>query len=544
MRLSSVWCFRVAILLAVAFLAYAASGPDIAKRLAERARAAREAGEVVRAYLLYSEAARRDPSEPSYPASRDALARTANLLMETQLEDAVVAADIAKVEKEAAGADALAHPQAPGTLELQQSLASYPHIQPKAVLRDFDIRGDEISLFQQVTSAFGVRAAWDPQLDPKKNLEMKLSNADFRTALDALADVTDTFVFPISTNTLYFARDTEAKRNELEPVILLTFPLPDSMNDKDLVDVANAVKGVLNLKSFGWDSSTRTVFVRDRVTRALAARSLLEALLLPKAQVALEVQILTLDTDNSYQYGISPPTSFSLYNLSILNAGSVASLAGTVVNLFTFGRGLGLFGLTMGQASLFASYAKSFARANYDSVTVTQDGEPATVHFGEKYPIPQTLYTGFAGSAASTYNPVPQFQQEDLGLALKITPKVNGEGDVALDVDAEYKALGTVYFNAVPSVAQRKFTGKVVLRAGEWAVLAGLDQRAITNGRSGYPGLSDIPGLNQLLSENTRDRSTNQTLILIKPVVTRLPMSAEISPQYLLGPQRGMKVLL
>ena len=98
---------------------------------------------------------------------------------------------------------------------------------------------------------------------------------------------------------------------------------------------------------------------------------------------------------------------------------------------------------------------------------------PVTVHFGTKYPIPQTLYTGFAQSAASIYNPVPQFQQEDLGLALKMTPHVNGQGDVAIDVDAEFKSLGTFTLNTVPSVNQRKFTGNVILRDGEWAVLAG-----------------------------------------------------------------------
>ena len=80
-RLKSMWLRRVAIFLGVGWLALGASGPDIAKRLAERARMARDEGEVVRAYLLYSEAARRDPAEPSYPASRDALAPTANLLM-------------------------------------------------------------------------------------------------------------------------------------------------------------------------------------------------------------------------------------------------------------------------------------------------------------------------------------------------------------------------------------------------------------------------------------------------------------------------------
>jgi general secretion pathway protein D len=531
----------------LAFLALGASGPDLAKRLAERARSARDAGEIVRAYLLYNEAARLDPSEASYPASRDGLAPAANLLMKTQLEEPVVAADIAAVEKEAAAAESAAHPPPPGTVELQRSLASFPHVQPKDIKRDFDLKGGEISLFQQVVTPYGVRVAWDPQLDPKSDLHMQISQADFRTALEALTAVTNTFVFPISTNTLYFARDSEAKRNELEPMILLTVALPDSMNEKDLIEVANAVRGVLNLRSFGWDSASHTVFIKDRVTRALAARSLLEALLLPKAQVALEVQIMTIDTDSNYQYGISPQTSLNLFNLGKLNSGSLSSLVSTAATfgrLFTFGGGLGLFGIGVGDASLLANYTKSVAKATYDAVLVTDDGQPANVHFGEKYPIPQSLYTGYSQTAASIYTPIPQFTEEDLGLELKMTPKVNGDGDVAIDVEAEYKALGAVYFNTVPSVAQRKYTGSVVLRAGEWAVIAGLDQKSITSSRSGLVGLGDIPGLQHLLSSNSHDNATSQTLILIKPLVTRLPMSAAISPQYLIGPVRGIKVML
>jgi general secretion pathway protein D len=536
---------RVLFLLCAALMAWGApSGTVIAKRLAERARSARDAGDVVRAYLLYNEAARRDPSNRSYGASRDALAPAANLLMKTQLEEPVVAADIARIEKEEADAEAAAHPPPLGSEEVQRSLASYPHVQPKDVLRDFDLRGDEISLLQQVASAYGVRAAWDPQLDPKKNLQMQISQADFRTAMEALTAVTNTFVFPISTNTLYFARDTEAKRNELEPMILLTIPLPESLNEKDLIDVANAVRGVLTLRQFGWDSVSRTVFIRDRVSKALAARSLLEALLLPKAQVELEVEVIALDSDINYHYGISPPTSATFLNFGRLNLGSVLSSVGTFTQFFTFGGGLSLFGLGVGDASLFAYYSKSVGKTRYDSVLVTTDGQAATVHYGEKYPIAQSLYTGFAQSASSIYTPLPQIQQEDLGLALKMTPHVKGDGDVAIDVDAEYKSLGTFTLNTVPSVNQRKFTGNVVLREGEWAVIAGLDQNSINRTRNGLAGLSDILGLNEVLSENTRDKSSSQTLILIKPRVTRLPMAATTSPQYLLGPVRGFKVLL
>lgn len=544
MRLKSM-VLRLLLLFFVAILAWSApSSASIAKRLAERARSARDVGDVVRAYMLYNEAARRDPSTASYAASRDGLAPAANLLMKTQLEEPVVAADIAAIEREETEAEAKANPPPPGSEELQQSLASFPHVQPKDIRRDFDIRGDEVSLIQQVASAYGVRASWDPQLDVKNNLRMQITDADFRTAMDALTEVTNTFVFPISTNTLYFARDSEAKRNELEPMILLTVPLPESMSEKDLIDVANAVRGVLNLRQFGWDSVSRTVFIRDRVTRALTARSLLEALLLPKAQVELEVEVLTLDADTNYHYGISPPTNASLFNYSNLNLSSALTSISAFAHLFTFGGGMSLFGLGIGEASLFASYSKSVATSRYDATVVTTDGQAATTHYGEKYPIPQSLYTGFAQSSSSIYTPVPQIQQEDLGLALKMTPHINGQGDVALDVDAEYKALGTITLNSVPSVSQRKFTGNVVLREGEWAVLAGLEQKTLSKSRDGIPGLTEIPGLNQILSENLRDDATSQTLVLIKPHVTRLPMSATISPQFLLGPVRGIKVLL
>ena len=112
--------------------------------------------------------------------------------MKTQLDEPVVAADIAAIEKEEAAAEAAANPPPPGTEEVEHSLASYPHVQPRDIRRDFDIRGDEISLIKQVASAYGVRAAWDPQLDAKSNLQMQITQADFRTAMEALTQTSPT----------------------------------------------------------------------------------------------------------------------------------------------------------------------------------------------------------------------------------------------------------------------------------------------------------------------------------------------------------------
>ena len=213
-------------------------------------------------------------------------------------------------------------------------------------------------------------------------------------------------------------------------------------------------------------------------------------------------------------------------------------------NFLAFGGGATLFGIGLTYATLFATYSKSFTSNLFDATVVVSDGGTASFHVGEKYPIPQSLYTGFQQSSPSIYNPIGQFSLEDLGLILKLSPRVNGDGDITLDIEADYKALGTQTFNTVPAISERAFKGTVVLAEGQWAILAGLDQNTHNVTRTGLIGLSQIPGLNQLLSENNRDTQLSNTLLVIKPTITRLPMSAEISPQYLLGTSRGERVVL
>jgi len=111
-------------------------------------------------------------------------------------------------------------------------------------------------------------------------------------------------------------------------------------------------------------------------------------------------------------------------------------------------------------------------------------------------------------------------------------------------MEAAVKSLGTQTINTVPSVLQKEYKSSVNIREGEWAIVAGLNLTSNSVTRSGLAGLTSVPGLNQVLSENTRDTQTSETLIVIKPVVTRLPMSARISPQYLVGSTRGQRVLL
>lgn len=519
---------------------------SVAAQLARQGEKARNQGQVVRAYLLYSEAAAREPHSPTYAANRDALASAAKLLSQAKIQDADISADLKSIENE--GSDKSEPPVEMASRkdwEREENLGLLPPLQVSPTSASFDLKGDERTLFQQVTAAYGIRVTFDPQLEPKSGIHFQIDNVDFRTAMEALTAATGTFLFPIADKHIFVARDSEEKRSQLEPQILLTFPLPDALEQRDLIEAANAVRSVLSMRTVGFDSVNRTVMIRDRITRARVARSLLEALLLPKAQVSFELEILSVDAERSYHYGLALPTSFPVADFGHLHG--FQTLAPTISNatkFLTFGGGATLIGFGLSDSTFFATYTNSMSRIIYDATVVVSSGQTANFHVGDQYPIAQSLYTGFSQGAASIYNPVPQVSMVDLGIVLKLTPRVSGNGDVGIDVDAEYKALGNQTFNTVPAISQRSFKGSVNVRAGEWAVLAGLDANSTSVTRNGLIGLSQIPGLNQFLSENTRDTQTSNTLIVIKPTVTRLPMSASVSPQYLVGPVRGQRVLL
>ena len=228
-------------LLLCAFVCRAADD-TIAARLAKKARKAQDHGQLVRAYLLYAEAAARDPQKTEYRVRRDAIAPLAKLLTKAYVQPVDISSDIAAAEKESPGTEPPVEIASLGEWEQEEKLQAPPRVEPDQSRHDFNFRGDEKTLIQRVTAAYGVQALWDPQLELHPNIVFQITQADFRTAMEALTAATHTFVFPVSTKIVFFATDTEMKRNEYEPNILLTFPLPDALGEKDLIEALRSAR--------------------------------------------------------------------------------------------------------------------------------------------------------------------------------------------------------------------------------------------------------------------------------------------------------------
>ncbi len=154
---------------------------------------------------------------------------------------------------------------------------------------------------------------------------------------------------------------------------------------------------------------------------------------------------------------------------------------------------------------------------------------PATLHVGERYPVVANVaYVGTVAPGSGTvYTPPPTVTFQDLGLVVKMTPTVLDDDDVTLDLDTQFSLLGANSgVSGIPIISNRQFTGKVRLKEGEWAVIAGLIQINDTDSQSGIAGLASIPLLGRLFfSQTTRTKDSSEVLLVLKPHLETLPPS-------------------
>jgi len=127
---------------------------------------------------------------------------------------------------------------------------------------------------------------------------------------------------------------------------------------------------------------------------------------------------------------------------------------------------------------------------------------------------------------------VPMVQYQDLGLTLKATPKVMRGDDVALTLDLKLDSLSGASIDGNPILNNQTYSGVATVKEGEATVLAAALSKTQSNAVSGTPGLSEIPGLNNVTNKNLQ-QNFSTLLIVITPHVVRGTQAAGHTPMLL-----------
>jgi type II secretory pathway component GspD/PulD (secretin) len=304
----------------------------------------------------------------------------------------------------------------------------------------------------------------------------------------------------------------------MERHMTASIPIPNAITPQEVQEAAQAVRAVFDIQKFGIDTARGTVILKDRASRVKPAVELFKQLMENRAQVLLEIELVSLGENSNLRLGMSLPTSFPIVNLSSAwnNTVSVPSAIG---RLLVFGSGKWMFGIGLSGAELFASMTQGEASVMARSQILTVSGQAASLHVGDRYPMQTQIYNAGSSSDGSSYTPPPVIQFEDLGVVLKATPYVHGSGEVTLDIEAEFKLLAGTALNGIPVIANRKLQSRVRMKFGETAVVAGLTGSNDSRSVSGLPGLVAFAPLRS----NSRERDRADLLLTVRPRLTGLP---------------------
>lgn len=511
-------CFQMAI-----------TAADKASDIAKAAERAQRRGDVLQAFVLYSRAAELDPLNLEYQLRKNALqAKPGFVQAAAQEPDADVEVEAPQALQDPV---VLADP-------LEDSRTALPPATLKGSpeKKSFNLKGDARTVFEQVASAFGIQVVFEAGYEPGTTFSYRLDSVGFADALRTLEQVSGSFVVPVNDHLALVVRDTPQKRTEVGPSMTISIPIPERLSVQDAQEIVTAVQQTMEIRKASVDALRRTVILRDSVSKVLAAKLLFGQLSKFRAQIEVEVEVLSVTKNSSLAYGLALPTSAALVDFSSVFQNSPTALLSGLTTIFTFGGGKTLMGLGTTNASVFATVSRSSANTILRSEVVSVDGQPATLHIGDRYPIITSQYVGStAGTTGTVYAPPPTITFEDLGLVLKITPSVHSQGEVSLDVEADYKLLGAGSSNGIPVVSERKFTGKVRLENGQWAVIAGLMQESNGDTRTGIPGLMDLPWIGRFLRSNTISHNSAQLVIVLKPHLLDSPPWEDVNPPLWVG---------
>ena len=276
----------------------------------------------------------------------------------------------------------------------------------------------------------------------------------------------------------------------------------------------------------------------------------------PQLQVAIDATIAEVTLTDELSYGVQ--AYLTSHNLglgtdkgSILNTQAVApptttattsaaGVAGTVTSAFINQAFPGFKFLIGSQAQpsaiLDALHTVTGVKVLSNPSLVVVNNQVATLQVGDVVPVS----TGSATVLTTSNTVVNTIDYRNTGIILRVSPRINANGNVRLDVEQEISNVSpTTAASLTPTVSERKVKSSISVATGQTVLLAGLISEQQNNTRNGIPLLDQIPGLGDGFSHQDNKKNRTELIIFIRPQIIRDGTDAHFVAEELRSKLRG-----
>jgi type II secretory pathway component HofQ len=177
--------------------------------------------------------------------------------------------------------------------------------------------------------------------------------------------------------------------------------------------------------------------------------------------------------------------------------------------------------LTTGGASITAELRDGNTADNIISQPsiVAMDGESAKIHIGESIPLTRITRDPDTGEIIEEQvwrNDIPQYLES--GVDLNITPMINDDGTIVLDLDikvGEPEQYETSKGNFFWGENARQATTKLTIKDGNTLTIGGLVEETEKNVETKMPFLGDLPFVGKFFTSTTKTSDKRELVIFI-----------------------------
>jgi Flp pilus assembly secretin CpaC len=297
-------------------------------------------------------------------------------------------------------------------------ISGLPRLKPQSGRHSLDLHGDTRGAYDQVARAFGVEAVFDPDV-VSRQVRMQLDNVDFNTAFSLLGSTTGTFWTPLNATLLFVAPDTLEKRRQLGLQAEQTFRLSSAASPEEMTELLRMLREITGATHIDLDSKSHSITMRDSPQQLALAAGLIRQADRARGEVMLEIDLLEVDRNKALELGITPPSSARAFLISpsdvrslqkasdlnnaltilgqLLTAKGLSSIPGFTL----IGGGYTTFLLTLPGVAANFSEALSLVQSGRQVLMRAQDGKPATLFVGDRYPVTLSLLSGSLGGTTS-----------------------------------------------------------------------------------------------------------------------------------------------
>ena len=387
-------------------------------------------------------------------------------------------------------------------------------------------------VYQAVGRAAGVNVLFDPDFTSKR-IQVDLNNVSLADALRIVGTLSGTFWRTVTTNTIFVALNTRAKRTELDEQAVQTFYLTNAWQQNDLNDVQTALRNVLpNAKVYGV-ASQNAIVMRATPDELLLAQKLINDLDKARAEVVVDIAVLEVSKNWERNLGISWPASASI---ALQAPTATTSTSGTTTTGTTAATSTALtisnlahlnasdYAVTIGAVTANLLLTDNNTKILQNPRIRSTDGQKGTMKIGSRIPIATGSYQTGAATALVSSLVNTQFQYLDVGVNIEVTPTVHFNHDVTLKIKIEVTSQsGSTTISGVtePIISQRVAEQVIRLREGEANILGGIQDKQEQINSSGIPGLSSIPILKYLFGSKDHTIQDDEIVFLLVPHIVR-----------------------